>query len=208
MIKNENRFNVIVADPPWRYDNKRTGGTHKSGSGQKYQTLSTVDIQSLYAHTELSNLIADNAVLFLWTTNSMLPYAMVIPELWDFEYKTMITWLKKSYGLGYWFRSKTEHLLLGVRNRGGGGLLGTNRIAAFRSNLPNVIKSDAVLKHSQKPMESYELIEKATENIAYPRYLELFATRQYKDWTCLGYNLSGKDIETELKELADKQKCI
>lgn len=196
----DNKYNVIVCDPPWRYQNVRTGGTHRSGSAQKYETLSVVDIQSLYAHTNLSNLIADNAVLFLWTTNSMLPYATVIPQLWDFEYKGMVTWVKKSYGMGYWFRGKTEHMLFGVRNRGGNGMYEDKLIRAFRSNRSNVIISDKVLKHSEKPIESYELIEEATKNISYPYYLELFATRQYKDWTCIGYELTGNDIATDLEK--------
>ena len=198
------KYNVIVVDPPWKYDNKRTGGTHKSGSAQKYETLSVVDIQSLYAHSDLPSLIADNAVIFMWTTNSMLPYAIMALELWDFEYKTMVTWVKKSYGMGYWFRGKTEHILLGVRNRGGDGPLMDKHIRAFRTNKPNVIISDRVLKHSQKPIESYELIEEATRNISYPSYLELFATRQYRDWKCLGNKLTGNNIYEDLRILKEE----
>ena len=172
------KYNVILVDAPWQYTNKRTGGTHRSGSAQKYETMSITEIQYLDTTTELSGMIAEDAVLFFWTTNSMVSYALMTLDLWDFEFKTMVTWVKKSYGLGYWFRGKTEHLLLGVRGR----------VKPFKSNLPNVIISGRVLPHSQKPVESYELIEQATKNMNPnpPQYLELFATRKRENWTVFG----------------------
>lgn len=38
------KFQVIYADPPWEYRNKKTGGSMKSGSLSKYETLTVEEI--------------------------------------------------------------------------------------------------------------------------------------------------------------------
>ena len=38
------KYKVIVADPPWQYRNKNTGGSMKSGSSAKYPTMSLEEI--------------------------------------------------------------------------------------------------------------------------------------------------------------------
>lgn len=42
-----NKFQIIYADPPWAYKNKRTGGSMKSGAEEKYNTLTIEEICSL-----------------------------------------------------------------------------------------------------------------------------------------------------------------
>jgi len=41
------KYNIIYADPPWSYKNKKTGGSFKSGSASKYPTMSLSEICSL-----------------------------------------------------------------------------------------------------------------------------------------------------------------
>ena len=40
-------YEIIYADPPWPYRNKKTGGSHKSGSEQHYDVMTMEDIQAL-----------------------------------------------------------------------------------------------------------------------------------------------------------------
>ncbi len=78
-------YQVIYADPPWSYNNKRTGGSMKSGAVSKYPTMSLEDICDMSIPSD------KNAVLFLWATVPLLPEAFTVMNAWGFKYKTMIT---------------------------------------------------------------------------------------------------------------------
>jgi N6-adenosine-specific RNA methylase IME4 len=197
------KFDCLVIDPPWQYDNKRTGGTHKSGAEQKYDIMDFLNISTLSIH--LDKVMADNSVIFLWITNPMLERGLQLLKLWNYEYKTMITWVKKSYGMGYWFRGKTEHILFGVKGN----------VKAFRLNTPNLIVSNKTLKHSQKPIEFYNLVQKSARTMLDQQdyltkinILELFARKPVEifkvdgaNWTCLGKEITGNDIREDLSRL-------
>lgn len=197
------KFDIILIDPPWSYNRKSTGGTNKSSSSQQYETLDLEEIEDLY-HDGLGNLFGENSVLFLWSTNSFLEDALYIMKQWGYTYKTTITWIKRNNGLGNWFRGKTEHLLFGVRGK----------VKPFRLQAPNVIISEKTLKHSQKPFESQYLIQRCAEQMAFLqskriRILELFArlptpmfiSGTVDEWTCIGKEITGNDIKTDLELL-------
>jgi len=40
----DKKYNIIYADPPWRYANKKTGGSMKSGAEAHYPTMSIQEI--------------------------------------------------------------------------------------------------------------------------------------------------------------------
>src|SRR6185436_14912205 len=109
-------YQVVYADPPWSYDAKAPPASPRpapyQGVAYYYDTMSTPEICALMPH------VADDAVLFIWTTNPMLPDTFAVIEAWGFQYKTCITWHKlRGKGMGYWFRGHTEHLLLAVRGK-------------------------------------------------------------------------------------------
>ena len=196
------KFDIILADCPWSYDRKSTGGTNKSGSSQHYNAMSFNELDDLRDY--ILPLMNENSVCFLWSTVPMLPDAIEILQQWEFEYKTMITWVKKNYGLGNWFRGKTEHFLVGVRGA----------VKPFRLQAPNLIISDKTLKHSEKPLESYMLIQQCAQSMIdkqnYEKVdvLELFARSKTSfpnwdniKWTCIGVDITGNDIRTDLQEL-------
>lgn len=163
------KYKTIVADPPWQYRNKRTGGSMKSGSAQKYETMSTEEICNLEIIKEISD---KDCVLFLWATIPMLPDAFRVLKAWGFNYKTAIIWRKiMSLGMGFWFRGQCEVCLMGIKGK----------IKAFRCQKSNFIQSK-VRKHSQKPEEFFELIESI---ILYPA-IELFARQKRKNWDTWG----------------------
>jgi N6-adenosine-specific RNA methylase IME4 len=141
----------------------------------------------------------ENSVLFLWTTNSFIKEALTIMEYWGYTYKTMITWVKRNNGLGNWFRGKTEHLLVGVRGK----------VKPFKIQAPNLIISEKTLKHSEKPFESYDLINYCGHKMGEStKVLELFARiptyenwKSAVEWTHIGVEITGNDIRTDLQEL-------
>lgn len=177
-------YQVILADPPWSYRNKRTGGSLTSGAAQKYGTLSLDAICAL----PVADIAARDSVLFLWITVPMLVDGLHLPIMraWGFRPKTMLTWRKiMSLGLGYWFRGQTEHLILGVRGH----------VPAFRCQESNFIQAK-VGQHSHKPEEFRALIERATASLEGPR-IELFATGRRPGWDAWGSDVES-DIALEL----------
>jgi len=168
----DKQYNIIYADPAWSYKNKNTGGSMSSGSSAKYDTMPTKDICDL----PVNEISAKDSVLFLWGTVPLLPDAFKVMLAWGFQYKTMITWRKiMSLGMGYWFRGQCEHLLFGVKGK----------VKAFRLQESNFIQCKA-LRHSEKPQEFRELIERATANMPQQERIELFARQKPDNWDVWG----------------------
>jgi len=68
-------YDVVLADPPWRY----YGATDKWGAAAKsYPTMATAEIADL----AIRNLLADRAVVFVWTTSAKLPEALELLTAW------------------------------------------------------------------------------------------------------------------------------
>lgn len=171
----DKKYQVIVADPPWQYKNKNTGGSMKSGSAAKYPTMALEDICNL----QVPDICERDAILFLWGTTPLADYSMEVMSAWGFKYKTKIYWRKiMSLGVGYWFRGQVEECLVGVRGN----------VKAFRSQRPNFIQSK-VRNHSQKPEEFFELIEPSLDKFNLSNRIELFA-RQYR----VGWDSWGNEI--------------
>lgn len=182
------KFNVIYCDVPWQYSNKRTGGSMSSGAGQKYNTLTIKDLEDL----NVGSITEENSVLFFWATIPLLPEALHLLEAWGYKYKTAVVWNKEGrLGMGFWFRCQTELLLVAVKGD----------VKPFRCQTRNIISYQAG-KHSKKPDTFYDLIEKATSNMADRKMIELFATCPREGWVSLGNEIDGKDIRDAIAELA------
>lgn len=177
------KYKIIYADPPWSYRNKKTGGSMKSGSVNKYPTLSLEEICNL----NIKDLAHKDSVLFLWITVPLLPDGLKVMQNWGFQYKTALFWRKiMSLGMGFWFRGQIEILLMGIRGK----------VRAFRMQKANVIQAK-VGKHSEKPIEFRRLIE----DIGLIPRIELFASEKYKGWDSIGYDIDGMDITASIREL-------
>jgi N6-adenosine-specific RNA methylase IME4 len=159
-------WKTIVADFAWPYDDEGIRG----GVAHHYETL-TIE-QGLAM--PVSTYAWDNAHLYLWITNAHLLEGVgaQMCRAWGFRPITVITWHKPMIGTGHYFRNTTEHIIFAVRG-------------ALPLKLRN-LRTDYRWprgKHSEKPAESYALIEKASPG----EYLELFARRQRGDgWSCWG----------------------
>jgi N6-adenosine-specific RNA methylase IME4 len=157
---------VIYGDPPWRLagspDSSRAVENH-------YQTMPLAEIAAMPIPA------ADNAVLFLWAVNGLLPEALEVLAAWGFVYVDQFVWVKHRFGLGSWNRNQHELLLVGRRG-------------SFPTPPPNRRASSVIYapreRHSKKPEKVYALIEKM-----YPRAskLELFARGNARPgWTAWG----------------------
>ena len=183
-----NKYDVILADPPWKYDGHLPHIPGKTRVAESYyDTMPTQEIAAL----PIGDLAADNAVLFLWITWPMLYHSRVILDGWGFEYKTIAwVWIKANQngfgfftGMGSYTRANSEPCLL-----------------AFKGQMPEVanhgIQSliySAVRAHSKKPEDQFRKIE-----ALYPgtRRIELFARRPWPGWDAWGNEIPNSiDIE-------------
>lgn len=183
------KYNVIYADPPWSYDNKKTGRSGISGAIEKYSLMTNEDI----ANMPITNITEKNAVCFMWATVPLMPEAFATLKAWGFEYKTMITWRKiMSLGMGFWFRGQTEHILLGVKGK----------VKPFRMQVANFYQTK-VGKHSQKPHYFRELISKAVlKSFDEPKKLELFARSRegfFPDYEYEGWDVYGNEVNNSIE---------
>lgn len=167
------RYACIYADPPWFFQT-RSPKIGDRDPRNHYAVMTLPEIEAL----PVADLAADDAHLFLWTTGPFLPKAFGVMTAWGFQYAgTGFVWIKTTSsgklftGLGYTTRKNAEFCLLGRRGN-------PKRLA---KDVHEIIMTP-VRKHSQKPEEAYERIERYC---AGPR-LELFARARRKGWACWG----------------------
>jgi len=165
------QYNTIYADPPW---SETGGGKIRRGADRHYPLMKTQEIMDMAGFVRsISN---ENCHLYLWVTNNFLQDGFRVMEHWGFVYKTMVTWMKDRFGLGQYFRGITEHCLFGVK-----GVLPYKTIGGKRQQGTTGFTAPR-LKHSQKPEEMRQLIEK----VSYSPYIELFARQETEGWDVWG----------------------
>lgn len=184
------KYKILLADPPWEYNNKWNNDP-KNG-GITYPTMTQSDLFSL--KPLIDQIMDKDSCLLLWATFPKLKEGIDVLEAWGFRYITVpFTWLKKNRdgsnysGLGSHTNSNQEIVLLGKRGKG------CPRVA---KNVKQVIEAPRGI-HSSKPTELYRRIEALYGTL--PR-LELFARNMAPGWDCMGNELSGMDIKDELME--------
>jgi N6-adenosine-specific RNA methylase IME4 len=142
----DKRYGVILADPEWRFEpySRETG---MDRAADNHYPTSPTDI---IAARPVGNIAADDCVLVLWATVTMLLDALAVMEAWGFKYKSHTVWVKDRIGTGYWFRNQHEILLVGTR--------GNIPAPAMGTQSPSIVNAP-VGEHSAKPARFLELIE-------------------------------------------------
>lgn len=191
------RYQVIVADPPWPI--RWSGGSVTAGAatgskrvypkrGLPYPTMPTEDIASL----PVRDLAADDAHLFMWTLDRFLidGSAASICRAWGFEpMPQTIVWAKASAGLGRFIRPAHEVVLIGRRGDARMAEVSTTSVHAWRQPYAGGAKV-----HSAKPEGFLDLVELLCPG---GPYLELFARRQRIGWDTWG-NQARCDVDLAL----------
>lgn len=170
----DKKYNIIYADPPWKYRDKATAG--RRGAIYKYPTMSINEICNL----PIRNISADNCALFIWTTAPMIDKCFDVIRNWGFDYKTIaFVWIKQNkkskslfWGMGNWTRANAEICLLATKGK-------PQRIYA---SVHSVIVSP-IEQHSKKPDETRKRI---VDLLGDQSKIELFARHQSDGWDCWG----------------------
>jgi len=168
------KYQIIYADPPWSYRDKALAGNR--GAGCKYTVQSKQYLEDL----PVSEIAAENCILFLWVTMPKLDECWDLIKNWGFEYKTVaFTWVKRNkraatwfWGMGRWTRANAELCLLATKGR-------PKRInAGIHSIIDTPIEG-----HSKKPDIAREKIISLVGDL--PR-IELFARQRTPGWDAWG----------------------
>lgn len=185
-------FDVIVADCPWLYDIDR--GNQRASCENHYPTLDVAAMKAL----PVAELAAKDCSLFFWATFPMLPQALEVINAWGFDYKSVgFTWVKTNIkagtpfvGLGWVTRGNAEPCLRATRGKPAKpkGKAVSSLVQAPRG------------KHSAKPEAIQDRIEELFPNA---RKLELFARRERAGWTCVGNEITGRDIREDIYLLSN-----
>jgi len=145
-------YDVIVADPPWDFENYSNAGTRK-GADPHYDVMTLDAIKALRVH----ELARGDCLLLLWTTGWAIAtgQAQVVARAWCFNPISEIIWNKRTpsgkrrMGTGYRVRTMHEPILLCT--------IGNPNHGAFPSTFDGIAR-----EHSRKPDEFYDLVIERT----------------------------------------------
>ena len=189
------KYKVLYCDPPWKFNNKNTGGSMKSGADYHYLTMTIDDLCKL----PVNEITDDDCVLFMWWVASQPSEAIKLVESWGFKIKTMtgFNWVKTTnsgkpfFGMGFWTRQGSEMCLIATKGK-------PKRIDA---SVRAVVFSEND-KHSKKPDVFRKEIVKLMGDV--PR-LEMFAREQSEGWDVWGNEVNstidifnGSEIHTNI----------
>lgn len=192
------KYNVILADPPWKYDDKRSSSSMGMAESA-YSTMTQDDLLKL----RVDLLAADDCMLCLWATMPKLQEALDVVKGWGFKYITVgFVWVKLNpkfvddgddsiiptvftrtdiySGLGHWCNGNAELVLLGKKG---------SPIRCAKDVKQIVVAPRGA--HSVKPELVHMRIERLFGEV--PR-IELFARRPRTGWTTLGSGIDRLDI--------------
>jgi N6-adenosine-specific RNA methylase IME4 len=170
----EEKYRIIYADPPWSYGDT-TLVPHRRG-------LPAGDAREHYPSLELSEICAlpvaqwteDDAVLFLWATAPVMEEALQVVRAWGFTYKAQFIWDKIKHNMGHY--NSVRHELLLICTRGS--------CQPDKQQLFDSVQSIERSKHSEKPIEFYDIIETL---YTHGRKLEIFARGVREGWSVYGH---------------------
>ena len=167
----DDKYRIIYADPPWKYNDKcDSGGVQSGGAEKHYPTMSIPDLCAM----PVADMVTDNAVLFMWTTSPLLQDSFKVIEAWGFKYKASFVWDKVRHNMGHYNSVRHEFLLIGTR-----GSCTPDNVKLFDS----VQSIEKTKKHSEKPEEFRYIIDTL---YTYGKKIELFARKQVPNWEAWG----------------------
>lgn len=165
-------FDVIYADPPWRYNDNKGAAPVKGVALDHYPDVSLADLQRL----DVPRIAAKDCLLLMWTANPKMDDAIALGTSWGFLYRTVAFYWHKTAApvVGYYTMSSVEPCLAFRKGR-------IPKPRGSRSELQYIRAPQE--KHSRKPDEARRRIERM-----FPRQskIELFARQRVAGWHSWG----------------------
>lgn len=172
------KYDLILADVPWTFNNKNTGGSMKSGADSQYDVMTLDDIKNM----PIESIAAKDCVLVFWWIGAMPKEAIEVVEAWGFKLKNMngFVWRKLTvkgksfFGMGYYTRAGSESAIIAVRGK-----------PKIKDRGVRAVFSARVGRHSEKPKKMIKNCERLIGKTA--KKLELFGRgKAKKGWDIFG----------------------
>lgn len=203
-------YPCILMDPNWA---ERGGGKIKRGAQKHYELAGSLgDVRPILKIVRDSGAFvpAQNAHVWMWTTDTFLEDALTLGRLLSLTYKRTYQWAKTDVdlspdteenerlwaamdpaeadahlrmGIGQYARGCHEMMLLFIRGQGQDSSVWTgDRSVRSLFHAPHPRDENGKIIHSRKPPRSYEVIERVSRG---PR-MELFARVARPGWSVWG----------------------
>jgi len=178
------KYQIIYADPPWKYNSRANHKTKfRGGACGHYQLMTMDEIKRL----PIKKIADKNSVLFMWCTFPYLNEQIKLFDWWGFRYRTLgFSWIKTNskngkpfFGVGYYTKSNCEICLMGIKGQ----------LKPISNKISSVIISPR-REHSRKPDEIREKIIQLFGDLS---RIELFARQKTKGW-----NVWGNEIKSDI----------
>lgn len=180
------RYSIILADPPWDYDEAHDRAASRMIPHNHYPVMS---VDALRAQLDVESIAAKDSMLFMWCPASLLPSGLELMQAWGFRFVSNWVWHKTGPRLhcgGGTAKMHHELLLVGTR---GSGLT----ILDTMEREPSVFTAP-VTKHSAKPLVVHERLEALYPDVS---RIELFSRSNRTGWT-----MFGNEVPDENKKVA------
>jgi len=170
----DKKYQIIYADPPWRYSSKECLGKTSILNGNidiHYKTMTISDLKKF----PVGDIADKNCLLFLWVVSPMLDDCLDLLKAWGFKYVTIgFVWYKQRANPGHYTMSECEICLIGKI-----GKIPMPRGARNTRQFLSELRS----KHSKKPDEIRKRISKMFSEQS---KIELFAREAVTGWKSWG----------------------
>ena len=165
--ENKTKYSTIMADPPWNINQQG-----KRGAASHYNLMPLEDIKNM----PVADLCNENAHLWLWVPNGLIPQGLEVMKAWGFTYRSPFFYIKPRLLLGNYLRNASETILFGTRGKAPIRFKGQPNWGFY-----------PLLDHSHKPEEQFAVIERCSPG----PYLELFARRRQPGWDAWGNQIDS-----------------
>jgi N6-adenosine-specific RNA methylase IME4 len=178
------KYSVIYADPPWDYG----GNTNNAYCDPTihYPTMPLEKIKDL----PVKNCLNEDAVIFLWVPNCLIPSGLEVLSAWGFEFVSTMVWCKdNAIPSGAVTSPAHETLMIGKRGMS-------------LHDKPAVEKSwhhEKRAEHSKKPKHFINMIDRLFPGL--PK-LEMFARQRHSaGWSVFGNEVVGATTVTTPQQI-------
>lgn len=173
----EGQFRLLVADPPWRYqDSGVIAGSAYARAESAYDTMTIDELCQLPIEAHL----LPNATAFIWVPVPLLlenPGPREVVEAWGLTYKSHRVWDKVT-GMPSNYAQQITHEILLICTRGDG------KPDEPTPHEPSIFRERVQGEHSEKP--NVYLRHWIEKHWTIGPYLELFGRERVDGWTVFG----------------------
>ena len=177
LFNTDKKYDLIVADPPWKQAKGGKKSVRKNSSGEPLD-YPVCSLEQIKEHLKAADaLTTSNAVLFLWTIDKYLFEAEKIAKELGYKLHARMIWNKiTGIPAAFTVRYGHEYFLYMYKGK-------LTPVAVKERGKIHTVFSEQVKRHSQKPEISFEIINRLYPNL---KKLELYARTERDGYDCWG----------------------